>query len=514
MDVLDTKVELQAPPLPELKDNGRSQSNSIKGDTGHVRRQSTSLKQDIEDAPANAGCFTGCLKRFYALQEEHPWLKALSIFVARVLFAADIVTDWIVVSQLLDQGHPNWGYTSMSFCLLPYFVLWILLMPAVRVFVSRYGVDVSVTGLLGGREYGQFLLWVLLGPVWLVMGDVALLTVYLWRDLPIGTDILMFYSRQRALVEVMLESLPQVCLQVYIRFWGDGFVIDDLSLSISIVASVLSVLKAVGRVHAGSQASKQPFFKYMRAVVTGGGTADGVGGVERAIQDIMAGVESVEVLFSGIDDEGAKLLADALQQNRTLTSLNLAGNQIGDEGAKALAEALTQNRTLTSLSLGANNIGAEGVKALADALKQNRTLTNLDLGANNIGAEGAKEMAGALQQNRTLTSLDLGNNEIGDEGAKVLADALKQNRTLTNLNLDYNSIGAEGAKALADALQQNRTLTSLDLDGNEIGDEGAKALADALKQNRTLTSLDLNDNDIDTGVKNAIKDALERNKRG
>ena len=45
------------------------------------------------------------------------------------------------------------------------------------------------------------------------------------------------------------------------------------------------------------------------------------------------------------------IIAKVLQNNSTLTSLDLAGNKIGPKGAKALADALREISTLTSLKL-------------------------------------------------------------------------------------------------------------------------------------------------------------------
>jgi Ran GTPase-activating protein (RanGAP) involved in mRNA processing and transport len=217
----------------------------------------------------------------------------------------------------------------------------------------------------------------------------------------------------------------------------------------------------------------------------------------------------------GINDigvEGAKALAQALQENKSLTSLNLALNNIGAAGAKALAEALKVNKSLTSLELGVNKIGAKGAKAIAQALLKNSSLKTLNLRINNICAKGAKALAHALQENKSLTFLNLENNNIGAAGAKAIAQALQENKSLTSLNLEENDIGATGAKALADALQKNKSLTSLDLRYNKIGDEGTKAIAQALEKNESLTSLNLRYNKIgDEGAK-ALADALQENK--
>ena len=76
-----------------------------------------------------------------------------------------------------------------------------------------------------------------------------------------------------------------------------------------------------------------------------------------------------------------------------------AANVIGDEGARHLAEALEQNDTVHTINLQCtfyvrvvyrflcvahlpcvdNKIGAEGARSLADSLKQNNTLHSIDL---------------------------------------------------------------------------------------------------------------------------------------
>jgi Ran GTPase-activating protein (RanGAP) involved in mRNA processing and transport len=209
-----------------------------------------------------------------------------------------------------------------------------------------------------------------------------------------------------------------------------------------------------------------------------------------------------------------KTLLEKIRNNdTTLTSLNLYGNQIGDAGAKDLSNALKHNTTLTSLDLGNNLIGAAGAKDLSDVLKHNTTLLSLDLGDNQIGAAGAKDLSDALKHNTIITSLNLYSNQIGDVGAKDLSDALKYNTTLTSLYLGNNEIGAAGAKDLSNALNHNTTLTSLDLSYNQIGAAGAKDLSDALTHNTTLTSLNLIYNQINVAHLQVINALIQRNQQ-
>jgi len=58
-------------------------------------------------------------------------------------------------------------------------------------------------------------------------------------------------------------------------------------------------------------------------------------------------------------------LSQAIQSNQTLTSINLAKNNIGDEGVNSLSQVIRNNQTLTSINLSNNNIGDEGFRSLA-----------------------------------------------------------------------------------------------------------------------------------------------------
>ncbi len=214
--------------------------------------------------------------------------------------------------------------------------------------------------------------------------------------------------------------------------------------------------------------------------------------------------KALQETFEKID----KLVND----NTSLTWLDLSSNNIGPEGTKAIAKALENNTSLTSLDLSSNNIGPEGTKALAKALENNTSLTSLILWKNNIGPEGAKALAKALENNTRLTSLYLWKNNIGPEGTKAIAKALENNTRLTSIDLIGNDIGPEGAKAIAKSLEKNTSLTSLNLMRNNIGPEGAKAIAKALENNTSLTSLNLESNDIDDDSKGRIYKLLERNR--
>ncbi|KAL0251943.1 hypothetical protein GEMRC1_001155 [Eukaryota sp. GEM-RC1] len=69
-------------------------------------------------------------------------------------------------------------------------------------------------------------------------------------------------------------------------------------------------------------------------------------------------------LYCFIRDEGARVLADALVINTTLTNIDLSQNSIGEEGARVLAKVLKVNSTVASINLSQNCIGPKGVRIL------------------------------------------------------------------------------------------------------------------------------------------------------
>jgi Ran GTPase-activating protein (RanGAP) involved in mRNA processing and transport len=60
---------------------------------------------------------------------------------------------------------------------------------------------------------------------------------------------------------------------------------------------------------------------------------------------------SLNLQHNGVREEGAMVIADALQENTTLTSLDLSQNYIPQEGASYFATALTYNPTLIHLKV-------------------------------------------------------------------------------------------------------------------------------------------------------------------
>ncbi|XP_062111809.1 uncharacterized protein LOC133823200 isoform X2 [Humulus lupulus] len=212
---------------------------------------------------------------------------------------------------------------------------------------------------------------------------------------------------------------------------------------------------------------------------------------------------------NSIGDEGIRALIDGLCSHKgKLTRLEIGNNSISAKGAFHVAEFIKKSKSLTTLNISMN----DGAERIGDALRENRTVKSLDLAGNNIHVKGVGVIAKALKDNSIIMTLELGYNPVGPEGAESLCEVLKFHGNINMLKLGWCQLGAKGAEFMADMLRYNSTLSNLDLRGNGLRDEGAKCIARSLRVvNEALTSLDLGFNEIRDDGAFAIAQALKAN---
>lgn len=141
-------------------------------------------------------------------------------------------------------------------------------------------------------------------------------------------------------------------------------------------------------------------------------------------------------------DQDIDIVVKQTLHNTQCMWLSLQYNEITSVGAAILAEALNNNRTLFTLSLLANQVSDMGVKAFAETLTDNNcTLTILDLSENGITDVGCEYLSQMLKTNRTITLLYLSSNEITDRGVRLLCETIKdRNQSLQGLCLSWNKL--------------------------------------------------------------------------
>ena len=224
--------------------------------------------------------------------------------------------------------------------------------------------------------------------------------------------------------------------------------------------------------------------------------------------------------------EGAVHIARMLTTNRYLQTLDLLNTGLLDDGCALLFNALAVNSTLKHLYIDTNGLTVKSARVIRTHFEEHDNhLETLYLSCNAFGDAGACELAAGLKHDRRLTRLGLASNCIGVEGARALTDALLDHPALEQLNLGFmkativlggldNVIGDEGATEISRLIRANQHLRSIDLTFNGLSQAGRMELRDALKENRTLTTLTV----VQFGVvhsdliKEEINTMLETNK--
>lgn len=158
-----------------------------------------------------------------------------------------------------------------------------------------------------------------------------------------------------------------------------------------------------------------------------------------------------------LSEDVCKVTLNAFMFNKSLTVLDLKGNNLRNSGAHLVGKLLKRTMSLTELYLEWNTLGMwdDGITAIAEGLALNRSLQVLDLSNNQISHEGGQEIASSLKQNRVLRTLDMRWNNIGVIGGRAFLSSLNHNKYLVNLALAGNNIPSDTLKAIATAMQRN-----------------------------------------------------------
>ena len=109
-------------------------------------------------------------------------------------------------------------------------------------------------------------------------------------------------------------------------------------------------------------------------------------------------------------------------RNVSLNKLIVRGCKLGVSGADKF---FYHNKSITSVNLANNNIGDEGVEKLVEHLKSNKTIKNLDLWGNNITSNGANHVSKLFSFNHTtVNNIELSYNPLKDEGVDLMLQSI------------------------------------------------------------------------------------------
>eukprot|EP01084_Bolivina_argentea_P280475 479667_1 len=148
-----------------------------------------------------------------------------------------------------------------------------------------------------------------------------------------------------------------------------------------------------------------------------------------------------------IDDETVHILMGGLQQNNTITTLDLSYNKISDVGARRLSAFLSKkDNVLMALNLNNNQINDEGVTHIASTLKNKHLqLIELDLSLNNVSDAGAINLFESLAVSECMQILNVSCNHITNASFVALINMVKINTSIHTLNVSGNAFIASGS---------------------------------------------------------------------
>ena len=167
-----------------------------------------------------------------------------------------------------------------------------------------------------------------------------------------------------------------------------------------------------------------------------------------------------------------------------LRVLNLAKNSITQQGAKLLAPALEVNKSIEFLDVSQNALGVYGVVLIARALQKNSTLKGLNLFKNTLDVDGARALREMLKVNSTIEFLDIGHNRIRSKGLEAISEGILEAKDskLKTLGLRMNFINDDGFQRFFDEviLSGMSKIDSLFINQNNLTDFKAIRLQKAL----------------------------------
>ncbi|CAJ1415853.1 unnamed protein product [Effrenium voratum] len=205
-------------------------------------------------------------------------------------------------------------------------------------------------------------------------------------------------------------------------------------------------------------------------------------------------ITAVDVSGNDLGEEGGAKVLELFMQNQLVRRLAMNSNELGEMRPPPCAPKCWQpTPPLKSWTLQGNSIFIDGVKLLAEALQKNRTLQRLDLSHNQLGIYGAELVASGLAQS-SLAYLNISGNRVCGRGAEQLLMASKDTG-LRHLDLAMNEIGPQNLDLILAPLASS-SLNSINLGSNRIDGEGAQQICTALKENSRLEVLMLQQNDL------------------
>ncbi|MCC8399862.1 MAG: hypothetical protein LN563_04790 [Rickettsia endosymbiont of Platyusa sonomae] len=179
---------------------------------------------------------------------------------------------------------------------------------------------------------------------------------------------------------------------------------------------------------------------------------------------LVKAIEGSNITYLNVENNSLNIKsAENISELTQITHLNIANNDIFFEGMQHILKL----PNLTYLNTKDNSIGdGDGVLFMAKVLEENRTLTEINLTTYSIDNAQAKAIAKALLKNNTLTSINADNisydDDVKDTVKEYINKKLQHNKEIKDISEAFKAIISEIT------LKTDGTpLLSLDTEGSE-----------------------------------------------
>eukprot|EP00930_Biecheleria_cincta_P101874 TRINITY_DN9351_c0_g1_i2.p1 TRINITY_DN9351_c0_g1~~TRINITY_DN9351_c0_g1_i2.p1 ORF type:complete len:1123 (+),score=171.64 TRINITY_DN9351_c0_g1_i2:216-3371(+) len=168
----------------------------------------------------------------------------------------------------------------------------------------------------------------------------------------------------------------------------------------------------------------------------------------------------------------------------SLQSLNLNGVTLSVRLLQPLCEALGQNPSLKTLNLAGTGLGsALNAMPCISHIFESKSIKTLDLSWNSFNAEDLAQLGVRVVEKQVVKSLCLSNCAAASHKNNSISPCvffieklIKDQGSLTSLDLSMNRIDFRGALVIEDALENSRSLHTLDVSSNPLGVTGLRCL--------------------------------------
>ncbi|MGW0906025.1 ribonuclease inhibitor [Streptomyces sp. NPDC002853] len=201
----------------------------------------------------------------------------------------------------------------------------------------------------------------------------------------------------------------------------------------------------------------------------------GAGAAATELIESVRTLRTLDLVQTGLDAAGTAAVADALLAasgaGRGVERVFLGGNPLGPSGAAPLAELIARGG-VRELYVSAAGLGDEGALLIAEALERAAPggLDRLALASNGIGPRGAARLVAAsvtagvrlldLGRVRAAGTLGAADNHVDDTAAGAIAESLAAvEHRLVHLVLSHTGLRSRQAHRLLDTAAHARTPT-------------------------------------------------------